>query len=136
MFLGHDDPVFVVVLFDGSRQGPAHADAVAAHDQGMFLSVHVQIGGMEGFTVFGVQFEHLAHFDAPGFLQMAVTMGAFVPGHGGADVCHLGVHEIPGGFRIHIVDVLFVGPAAHIVHVHDGMVDEDDGLVLVKPMVP
>ena len=87
---------------------------------------------MESFAVLGIQFEHLTHFDAPGFLQVPFTVGAFVSGHSGADVRHLGIYEIPGGFRIHIVDILFVGPAAHIVHVHHGLVDEDDGLVFIK----
>ena len=58
-----DDAVFVVAGFDQRGDDPIHADAVAAHDQGVLLFVGVEIFGLQGGGVFGAELEDVADFD-------------------------------------------------------------------------
>ena len=76
------------VLFYNSCQGPADTDAIGAHVKRLFPSLpgRKEGTGMEGFGVFGIEFEDLPHFNASGFFQMPFAVRALVPFMGRADV--------------------------------------------------
>ena len=63
---GPDGAVIVVLCFaDGGGQ-PAHADAVAAHDGSVAVSLFIHILHVHGAAVFVAQLENVAHLDAAG----------------------------------------------------------------------
>ena len=55
-----------------------YPDAVAAHDQRLFFSIGVEIGGAKGLAVFGPQLEDVSHLDPPRDLQLPRAPGAWI----------------------------------------------------------
>ena len=72
------DAVAVVVLLDAGRDHAGDADAVTAHDGGLFLAVLVEINGVEGLGILGAELEDVAHFDALGEGHRLAAAGADV----------------------------------------------------------
>lgn len=87
---------------------------------------------MEGFGVFGIEFEDLPHFNASGFFQMPFAVRALVPFMGRADVKDLGIDKVTTRFGVNIMGIHFIGTTADIVHIHDRGVNEDGALIKVE----
>ena len=62
---------WLVSISDGDDA--VHADAVAAHDDGLLLFVGVEKAGFQGVGIFRAQLEHVADFDRVLQLQLAVS---------------------------------------------------------------
>ena len=79
-----DDAVVVVVLLDGRGQGAGYADAVAAHNHVLLLSVLIEIGAVHGLGVLGAELEEMADLNALGELKPASAVRAdyHLPGRG------------------------------------------------------
>ena len=63
---------------------------------------------------------------------MAAAVGAFIPCYRGADIRYQGIHKIPAGFCVYIVEVLLVGAAADVVHIHHRLVDDDGAFIGIQ----
>ena len=63
---GPDGAVIVVLCLADRGSQPAHADAVAAHDGSVAVSLFVHILHVHGTAVFVAQLENVAHLDAAG----------------------------------------------------------------------
>jgi len=111
---GHDDAIVVVGGFDAGGEGSGDSDAVAAHDDGLFLLIFVEDGEAHGFRIFGAEFEDVADFDASfGFEECALGAWGGVACLGVADVgddgFFFGGGEVAGPVEAGDVVVFFVG---------------------------
>ena len=82
-----DHARLVVVLLDGRGGGARRTDAVGAHDDGVFLSSFVQVGGAEGHGVPGTQLEDVTNLDCR--LDAERPLAAHVAGVAGGDLAQV-----------------------------------------------
>src|SRR5579884_179359 len=61
---GPDDTLFVVMLLHEDAHEPTDADAVAAHLDGVFVALRIQIGHTQQVAVLRTKFEDMARFAA------------------------------------------------------------------------
>ncbi|MNI41896.1 hypothetical protein D3C73_961610 [compost metagenome] len=120
-----DDPVFVVVLLDGSRHHAGHADTVATHFQGDRLAVLAQHFALHRLAVLVAQLEDVPDFDAALDFQGALAVGARVAGDHVTQVGHGRYWQVALPVHAEVVLVVDVGTDAEVAHQLDGTVDDD-----------
>jgi len=103
-----------VVLLDGRGQGAGYADAVAAHNHVLLLSVLIEIGAVHGLGVLGAELEDMADLNALGELKPASAVRADITFLGEAQIVE--IRDFAVAEEIHVLKmfVLFVG-AHHVV---------------------
>jgi len=83
---GPDDAAFVVVLLYRGGGDAGDADAVASHDDGLFLAVLVEVGGAHRGRILRAKLEDVADLDHTFALECALALGARVAGAGFAEI--------------------------------------------------
>ena len=123
-----DNAVLIVILFYGSRHGTAHTDAVTAHVHRICLAVFIQIGRVQFFAVFCEQFEYLSYFNAARFGNFSAAPRTGIPLLHQTDIGNKRRCEITSRVHINKMISLFIGAAAEIVHLHYGLITNNNGL--------
>src|SRR5690606_16880065 len=81
-----DDAVGIVVLVDGGCDDAADADAVTAHDHGLFAAFLAEYLRAHGLAVLGAELEDVANLYAATDFQSALAVRARISAHHIADV--------------------------------------------------
>ena len=124
-----DDAVVVMILFDTGGNCSADADAVAAHEDDLFLAVGIEESGIKRLGVFGAELEDMADFDAAPHLQNAAA--AARAGIAVGDIADIGkLRQRKVTFQVDVFQVIpiFVGAADKVAQSLDGLIGNDANL--------
>ena len=91
----------------------------------MRLAIVIEVGRPQRFAVLGPELEDLSDFDALRDDDLAAAVRADIAFLDLADGVHLHITEIARRIHMDVVFVLFIGPAAGILHFHDRLITDD-----------
>ena len=116
-----DDAVFVVVLFDDSRQCTGNAHTIAAHKEVLIYAIFVRVHCAHGLGVLVTQLEYLGNLDTTRTLQGSTALRAGIARHYERKVSPLVYLEIFAMLGAHKMEAVFIcahNPALNVLQVH------------------
>ena len=105
---GPADPLFIMILLNGSGSGSANSDPVTAHDGWMTETVRIKKCCAHFFTIFCPQHKDMANFNPPCGLKGAATLRGRVSGLGLSKISLIMNSKIFGSVHIREMEVLFI----------------------------